>query len=192
MGRVQPTTTSGGQKFTRQEFPKPESFVVEGKEPEEMPPAKQVETGQGHIRGPATNVRLRSSRTIVNNKHLPAFVKYKMSQQPLQKEIDDYIAQAEIDGFSVGSLVARRWGTTRNWEIPQMWGMILVVRDVHMNIAEPYAPFMVKWITNSELESAWKEDLFCMVPAMDEGLIWGIVEAQGFNIGAHSADGGDT
>lgn len=193
MGRVQ---LAVGQKITKQEFPKPDSFVVEGKPaPEEIETrasnAGVIVTGQSNIRGPATNVRLRSLRSIVNNKHLPKWVQYRISQQPLQKEIDDYIAQAEINGFAIGALVARKWGITNNWEKPQMWGMIVVVREVQHEPQKPYAPFMVKWIMSTEIEPAWAEDLYCMAPAMDDGLIWGIVEAQGFDIALYSANDSD-
>lgn len=176
------STRSQGAAKTKLVFAKPHSFVVEGKDFTETPSIRSSlfpvsETTTTESRG--TNVRLRSSViNIPNSRHCPQFVKYRCSTQPTQEEIREYIDQAEIGGFDVGTVVARRWGISSNWRMPQLWGMIMMVRNTHINHREPWAPFLVKWLNNGTAEPAWGEDLLVIVPSMSDTLVQELVETQ--------------
>lgn len=173
MGRVQKQP-----KQTQVLFPAPADFVIEGKP--ETKALTQVETHRTRTNDPEiSNVRLNSSRNPVNRRYLPQFVKYAMTTQPTLMEIEEYLVNAELNGYGVGSVVARRWGIKENWAKPQMWGLIFMVRDIHVNPNTRYAPFLVKWFNNQEAESAWAEDLIVIHHALSDSLIVDIVEMQG-------------
>lgn len=108
-------------------------------------------------------------------------IDYELGVRPTLEEIKFYIRAAEIAGFGMGSIVARRWCADWRWETCQQWGMITQVHAYTANEynGETYAPFTVRWLDRTTPEDkAWAEDLFVIHACMSKNLLASIVEEQ--------------
>lgn len=108
-------------------------------------------------------------------------VEYKMGIRPDMDEIKGYLRSAEIAGFGLGSIVARRWCADWRWETCQQWGLVVGVRSYTANTFndEVYSPFTVRWFDKiTPEEGCWAEDLYVVHTCMTKGMLTEIVEAQ--------------
>jgi hypothetical protein len=178
MGRVQtprgPHTNGDGQRMTEHQFAEPSSFKIQG---------DPASTDKVHViggTGSVSNVRMKSAWEPTHREFLPVFVTYGMDQHPTVREISDYLDQAEIEGFSDGTIVARKWAKASYWMHPPMWGIILMTKSyLPTDPKDLYSPFTVKWFHNNAVEGVWKEDLLVVHAALEKDLLKDLLEVQG-------------
>jgi hypothetical protein len=106
-----------------------------------------------------------------------------MDVHPTVREISDYLDQAQIEGFSDGAIVARKWAKASYWMHPPMWGIILMTKSyLPHDPKDLYSPFTVKWFHNNAVEGVWKEDLLVIHAALDKDLLKDLLEVQGVTV----------
>ncbi len=125
-------------------------------------------------------VRLASSRQFRDfNRKEP--VEYMMGLRPSIEEIRTYMKWAEIQGFALGSVVARRWCGKWRWTIANEWGVILGCKNYIPTFEESYAPFGVRWFNKPATgpdEGCWAEDLYLVHQCLSDTLLESIIEDQ--------------
>lgn len=127
-----------------------------------------------------SSVRL-ASTVVIRDFNQKEPVEYFMSIRPDLGEIKEYLKKAEVGGFGLGSIVARRWCADWRWETCQQWGLIVGVRNYTANTFadELYSPFTVRWLDKTTPEEGcWAEDLYVIHTCMGKGMLTEIVEAQ--------------
>lgn len=124
-------------------------------------------------------VRLASS-VLLRDFHRNKPVMYQMGLRPQLSEIQEYIKAAEIMGYGLGSIVARRFCADWRYETPFEWGAIMGVRAYMANVDDQhYAPFTVRWFNrNNPEEGAWAEDLYVIHQCLSRQLLNSIIEDQ--------------
>ena len=108
-------------------------------------------------------------------------IQYRCGLKPTLKEIQEYIKWAEIQGFGLGAIVARRWCADWRYETPFEWGAIMGCKTYMVSALESgtWSPFTVRWFNrNMNEEGAWCEDLYVIHQTLSKDLLASIIEDQ--------------
>jgi len=127
--------------------------------------------------GPVRLSSTRALRDFTKNSE----VSYRIGQRPNLPEIQDYIRWAEIQGFGMGAVVARRWCAYWRAEATSQWGVITgcQVYTVASSSSELYTPFQVQWFDKGlPTEGVWAEDLYIVHQHLSKSLLTSILEEQ--------------
>jgi hypothetical protein len=173
---------SAKREVSRVYFPMPETQEV-GK-PQSTPLVMSPVTNI--VGGVSSTIRTESCRppkSTIYDKRWPETVQYACSKWPTARESSEYVVRQEIHGYSVNSIVARRWSHPMRFLYGHQWGIIIHVFRVPPKGNEPWSPYGVRWFNNSEIEEpAWAEDLIIIHQALDSDFILQIAEEQGVDI----------
>lgn len=125
--------------------------------------------------------RLKSTLSLHDFKKKGENIEYQCSLRPTLEEIHEYLRLAEIQGFGMGAVVARRHCADWRWETPYAWGVILgqmaYVPSQSSDVV--WAPFTIRWFDKQMGEEpAWAEDLYVIHQCLSKDLVASIVEEQ--------------
>lgn len=122
-----------------------------------------------------------ASSVLLRDYHRKAPVRYRCGLRPQLPEITAYIKWAEIQGFGLGAIVARRHCADWRYETPFEWGAIMGCRSYQVSnmTDEHWAPFTVRWFNrNQPEEGAWVEDLYLINQSLSRDLLASIIADQ--------------
>jgi len=123
--------------------------------------------------------RLKSSHAQSDYKP-PENLEYHLSRWPGKMDVDAYLEIMRVQGFSKGAIVCRKYQKFDQHSMIHRWGMILLEHT--WQVGSEYRPYCIKWIGDGTVESAWAEDLYLIHQAVDERLLYDILESQGCDI----------
>lgn len=129
-----------------------------------------------------STVRTLSTQRLRDFNHNCNATSYRCSQRPTAAELKDYLHWAEIQGFGLGAVVARRFCAHWRAEAHHQWGVIIgCIGFSHPTSPnQPWAPFVVQWFSKEfgQAEPTWAEDLYVIHQSLSKNLLNSILEEQ--------------
>lgn len=157
-------------------FAEPKVFEIRSPKPENV--SSMNRSGSSVTYGEGV-CRLQSSHNI-HTYSPPQGIEYHLGRWPNKMDVDAYLEMYRVQGFDKGAIVCRKYQPFDSHSMVHRWGVILLVHN-YMTATE-YKPYCIKWFGDGSVESAWGEDLYLLNAALDERLLYDILESQGCDL----------